>query len=507
MCFLCAFVVNLMDEKEFSDKALDLATQRGSDYADVRLIPLSITEDISVKNGVVENLEYSESAGFGVRVLLDGVWGFASSSTLSEKEIPRVVDLAISIARASAITRRRNVQLAASLIWKRAKFTTPALIDPFKVSLEEKVDLLVKAHQLMQQSSRKVKVTECDLSFNRTRKYFASTEGSNIAQEILISGGGISAKAVEGDEVQVRSYPNSFRGNFTTRGYEYIEAMDLLSHAPRVAAEAEELLSAPDCPDFETTLILHPNQLCLQIHESVGHAVELDRILGTEITYAGGSFLTPLLDQIGSFRFGSPLVNITADATLEGGLGSFGFDDEGVEAQKFPVLQEGILRNLLTSRETVTELNEKMGKPMLEASNGTMRASFSNRIPLIRMTNLYLEPGETSYQELIDSTKDGLLMDTNYSWSIDDLRKNFSFGVEAAREIKNGKIGRLYRNAMYTGITPVFWNSCDALSNRESWELYGTPNCGKGQPGQVMFVGHGAPYGRFRQVKVGTRKK
>lgn len=496
-----------MEEKEFCDKALDLAAARGAQYADVRLIPISISEDISVKNGVVENLEYSESAGFGVRVLLDGVWGFASSSTLSDKEVARVVDLAVNIARASATTKQRDVRLASALIWKRARYVSPVEIDPFRVSLEEKVDLLVKADQLMKQASTKVKVTECVLSFSRTRKFFASTEGTNILQEIVITGGGISAKAVDGEEVQVRSYPNSFGGNFATRGYEFIEAMDLLHHAPRVASEAEELLTAPDCPEMETSVILMPSQLCLQIHESVGHAVELDRILGAEITYAGGSFLAPLLDRIGSYRFGSPLVNITADAGMDGGLGSFGFDDEGVEAQKFPVLQEGILKNLLTSRETVVELNEKMGKTLFASSNGTMRSSFANRIPLIRMTNLYLEPGETPYDDLIASTDTGLWMDTNYSWSIDDLRKNFSFGVEAAREIKNGKIGRLYRNSMYTGITPVFWNSCDAICNRESWEPFGTPNCGKGQPGQVMSVGHAASPARFRNVKVGTRKK
>ena len=497
-----------MEEKEFCDRALDLATALGAEYADVRLIPISITEDISVKNGVVENLEYSEGAGFGVRVLHQGVWGFASSSTISQKELERVVELAMNIAKASAMTKQRESRLASALIWKRARYVSPVHVDPFKVSLEEKVDLLVKAHQLMRQSSSKVKVTEGDLSFNRTQKLFVSTEGTNIFQEVITSGGGISSKAVEGEEVQVRSYPNSFRGNYATRGYEFIEAMELLKHAPRVAQEAEELLSAPNCPEMETSVILMPNQLCLQIHESVGHAIELDRILGTEITYAGGSFLTPMLDRmIGSYRYGSPLVNITADATLEGGLGSFGFDDEGVEAQKFPVLQEGILKNLLTSRETVAEANEKVGRTLFESSNGCMRASFSNRIPLIRMTNLYMEPGETPLQQIIESTENGLLLDTNYSWSIDDLRKNFSFGMEVAREIKNGKVGRLFRNSLYTGITPVFWNSCDAVSDRDTYEMYGTPNCGKGQPGQVMFVGHAAPAARFGKIKVGSRKK
>lgn len=496
-----------MQEADFIEKALQYAIDRGVFYADIRLIPLSISENISVKNGVVENLEYAEQAGFGIRVLLDGCWGFASSFRIEEKEIIRVLDLAIKIAKASSLTKQYPVYLSSSLIWKRAQYHSPMQIDPFKVSLDEKVDLLVRADQAIRQESKKIKITECDLSFNRTRKIFSSTEGSYIAQEITVSGGGISAKAVDGNEVQVRSHPNSFRGNFASRGYEFIESMDLIGNAPRVAREAEELLQAPDCPDVETDIILMPSQLCLQIHESIGHAVELDRILGTEITYAGGSFLTPLIGEIGSYRYASPLVTVMADATLEGGLGSFGFDDEGVEAQKFPVIEKGILKNLLTSRETVSEMNQKLGREYFASSNATMRASFANRIPLIRMTNLYMEPGETKYSDLIESTDNGMLFETNFSWSIDDLRLNFSFGVEVAREIKKGKIGKLYKNALYTGMSPSFWNSCDAVCGAESWEVYGTPNCGKGQPGQIMSVGHGASPSRFRNVKIGSRKK
>jgi len=494
-------------EREFCENILQMAADRGADYADCRFIPQSISEEITLKNGVVENLEHSESAGFGVRVIKDGVWGFASSFRLEPRETQRVVNLAVDIARAGALTRRRAVRLASSLIWKRASFISPVVIDPFKVSSEEKVDLLVKADQLMRQQSKKVKITEGEMSFHRTRKVFASTEGTSIVQEITLSGGGITAKAIDGDEVQLRSYPNSFRGNLATRGYEFVESLELLKHAARIAQEAEELLTAPDCPEMETNVILMPNQLCLQIHESIGHAVELDRILGTEITYAGGSFLTPLLDQLGTYRYGSSLVNVMADATLEGALGTYGFDDEGVEAQKFPLIERGILKSLLTSRETVTEVNEKLGKEYFKSSNGSMRASFSNRIPLIRMTNITMDPGETRFEDLIASTDQGVLFDTNYSWSIDDLRRNFTFGVEVGREIKNGKIGRLFKNSLYTGISPQFWNSCDAVCDRNSWEMYGTPNCGKGQPGQIMWVGHAASPSRFKGVKLGTRRK
>jgi TldD protein len=496
-----------MDEKNFCEKVLHAAMKQQVDYADVRLIPFSRTQQISVKNGVVENLEHSESAGFGIRVLKDGVWGFASSFRIDEKEIPSIVEMAVQIAKASAMTKKRAVKLASNIIWKDALYVSPVKVDPFKVSLEEKVDLLVRADREMNQHSKKVKIRECDLTFHNFRKVFVSTEGSSIAQDITISGGGISAKTVEGDEVQQRSYPNSFRGNFATRGYDFIEELDLLAHAGRIATEAEELLSAPECPQIETSVILMPSQLCLQIHESIGHAVELDRILGTEITYAGGSFLTPLLNQIGSFRFASPIVNITSDATLDGAIGSFGFDDEGVEAQKFSILQEGILKNLLTSRETVPEVNELLGREYFVSSNGTMRASFSNRIPLIRMTNIYLEPGETEFEDLVDSTSHGFILDTNISWSIDDLRKNFSFGVETAREIRNGKVGQLYKNAHYTGMATEFWQSCDAVCNRKMWAQFATPNCGKGQPGQIMWVGHGGSPARFRNVNVGSRRK
>ncbi|HJZ12752.1 MAG TPA: DNA gyrase modulator, partial [Acidobacteriota bacterium] len=238
-----------MDEREFCEDALQRTIAAGGDYADIRLIPFSISENISVKNGVVENLEYSESAGFGVRVLLDGVWGFASSFKLEDKEVSRVVETAIHIAKASHLTKHRDVRLSSALIWKDAHYESPVRIDPFRVSLEEKVDLLVKADQLMRQHSKKVKITECEMSFGRQRKIFVSTEGSFITQVLVSSGGGISAKAVDGDEVQIRSYPNSFRGNFATRGYEFIEEMDLLKHAARVASEAEELLTAPDCPE------------------------------------------------------------------------------------------------------------------------------------------------------------------------------------------------------------------------------------------------------------------
>jgi TldD protein len=229
------------------------------------------------------------------------------------------------------------------------------------------------------------------------------------------------------------------------------------------------------------------------VHDSIGHPIELDRVFGTEAAYAGTSFLTT--EKLGNFKYGSEHVNVVADATEPGGLGTFGFDDEGVPAQRTEIVRNGLFLGYLTSRETAAALGQR--------SNGAMRASGWNRIPLIRMTNVSLEPGDWTLDDMIADTDDGIYMETNRSWSIDDKRLNFQFGTEIGREIKNGKLGDLVKNATYTGITPQFWGSCDAVGNRDTWVVWGTPNCGKGQPQQTMGTGHGASPARFRNVKVG----
>jgi len=294
--------------------------------------------------------------------------------------------------------------------------------------------------------------------------------------------------------MQKRSYPNSFGRHQATAGYEFIEAMDLVAHAPRIAEEAVQLLTAKPCPtDITTTIILDATQVAMQLHESCGHAVELDRVLGTEASYAGTSFLTP--DKLGHFRYGSEVVNITADATLPGGLGTFGYDDEGIPAQRVPLVRQGLFVGYLTSRETAARMGQ--------TSNGAMRADGWNRIPLIRMTNINLEPGPWRLEDLIADTDEGIYMQTNKSWSIDDKRLNFQFGTEIAWEIKKGRLGAMLKNATYTGITPEFWGRCDAVGNADYWHIWGTPNCAKGQPTQIAGVGHGAAPARFRNVLVG----
>lgn len=479
--------------KELTARALNTAQVQGATYADIRIVRCQ-TQSIVVKNGAVEALQIAEDQGFGVRVIVNGAWGFAASARLEPAEIERVTALAVQIARASALTKREDVNLGPPEIHV-ATYHTPVQIDPFAVSLEEKIGLLLAADAEMRREPA-VKVAKGNMQFIREHKIFASSEGSYIEQEIIESGCGLEATAVGEHDVQQRSYPNSFGQHQGTAGYELIQAMDLVGHAARVGAEAVALLSAPHCPSTTTNLILGATQLALQVHESCGHPVELDRVFGFEAAYAGTSFLTP--EKLGTFRYGSEVVNITADATIPGGLGTFGFDDEGVPAQHTPIVRNGLFVGYLTSRETAAKLGKR--------SNGAMRASGWNRIPIIRMTNINLEPGEWDFDDLIADTDEGIYMEMNKSWSIDDKRLNFQFGTEVAYEIRHGKLGQLYKNATYTGITPQFWASCDAICNEKHWYVWSIPNCGKGQPPQEAHVGHGTAPARFRKVQVGVMK-
>jgi TldD protein len=470
---------------------LDLARVKKATYADIRVVRRQF-EEIAVKNGKVDALTRDEDLGFGIRVLFQGAWGFACSSKMNKTEMEKTLGRAWKIARESSKIKEKDILFPAGPA-VAARYQTPFSIDPLAVSVEQKIRLLLESDALLRRNPR-VKISEAFLGAHANEKTFASTEGSFIEQKIVECGAGISATAIEGSEVQVRSYPNSFRGNFATGGYEWVEGLKMPDHAERIAEEAVRLLSAKPCPSGITTVILDGAQLALQVHESIGHPIELDRILGTEASYAGTSFLS--LDKVGGFPYGSRLVNIVADATVPGGLGTFGFDDEGIKAQRTPILSEGRLVNLLTSRETAPLLGK--------GSNGTMRADGWNRIPLIRMTNINLEPGEATLEGMIADTEEGLLLSTNRSWSIDDQRINFQFGTEVGWEIKKGRLGAMVKNPTYTGITPQFWNSCDSVANRDHWQMWGTPNCGKGEPGQVAHVGHGTAPARFRNVRVGV---
>jgi TldD protein len=480
--------------RDLARKAIEVAQQRGASYVDVRIMERT-TEGIEVKNGHVEGVSSMLSSGFNVRVIVNGAWGFACSALTEDIEPERIATQAVQIARASALVAGEPVQLS-PLPPQKGTYRTPMRIDPFTVPLNQKVQLLLDADAAMR-SVNGIALTVGAIEYSRERKYFASSEGSEIEQELFDTGAAISASAVDpqSSEIQIRSYPNSFGRQAATSGYEFIEAMNLTSHGVRIAEEAVQLLTAPQCPSGFMTVILDGPQVALQVHESCGHPIELDRVLGYEAGFVGKSFLTT--DKLRSnYRYGSDIVNLTADATIPGALGTFGWDDEGVPAQRTPIVANGIFAGYLMSRDTA---------PLIGlSSNGCVRADGWNRLPMIRMTNVSLEPGSWKLADLITDTDDGIYMSINKSWSIDDRRLNFQFGVESAYEIKNGKLGQLYKNATYTGITPQFWGSCDAICGSDDWTVWGTPNCGKGEPIQVMRTGHGAAPARFRNVQVGV---
>jgi len=483
--------------RDYTDRALDTAKASGATYADVRIVRRT-TQGITVKNGVVQGLTQDESLGFGVRVIADGAWGFASSSELTNDELDRVAALAVRIARASARANVRPVDLGPAEVHVDS-YVTPHEVDPFSISLEEKIDLLLEA-DAEARAVDGVMISTPRMSFLREEKTFASSEGSFVEQTILESGIGTRVNAVAAGEMQQRSYPNMFGIQQETGGYEVVRKWDVVGNARRIGEEAVALLSAPQCPSTTTSVILGGSQLALQVHESCGHPIELDRVFGTEAAYAGTSFLTP--EKYGAFTYGSKIVNIVSDAVTPGGLGTYGFDDEGVPAQRTEIVKDGRFVGYLTSRETATELR-KIHPDAPERSNGAMRASGWNRIPIIRMNNVSLMPGEWALDDLIADTDDGVYMVMNKSWSIDDRRLNFQFGTELAFEIKGGKLGKMYKNATYTGITPQFWAGCDAICDVDHWTVWGTPNCGKGQPGQVAHTGHGTAPARFRDVQIG----
>lgn len=476
------------------DLLTDLVDSAGAraGYADARFVR-SRAERLSTRNGRLDGLDSDESEGIGVRVRVGGAWGFAATRGTGRADAEVALERALTIAEAQPAAPD-PVALAPEPP-ARGEWTTAVGRDPFEVPLEEKLAVLLAADAGLR-TEPGVSVTHARFSAFSTEKLFASTDGALCEQRIVECGGGIAAIAVDGDESQVRSFPASHGGHVAAAGWEHFLELELPGHAPRVAAEAVELVRAPACPAGERTLILAGEQLGLQVHESVGHAVELDRVLGREASYAGTSFVPA--DGIGSLRFGSEQVYVTADATNPGGLGSFRWDDEGVEGRAVPIVRDGVLAGFLSSRETAAEIG-------LERSGGCMRAEGFARQPIVRMTNVNLEPGTAgTLDDLIADTDDGLVIETNRSWSIDNRRLHFQFEGEAAWEIRGGERGRLLRNPSYAGVTPEFWGSCDAVCSPSEWRLISLLDCGKGEPGQVMRVSHGTAPARFRGVQVGV---
>jgi len=460
------------------------------DYADVRFERL-LHESLVVEGDHVKSISVFESAGVGIRVLLHGSWGFASSPHLSLAHLKRTASQAISIAKASASINKKSRPLA-PIDPVKAVHRSRWQIDPFEVPLAKKLDYLLWAVSGLV-GPKSIKRATGHMDFLKRTKCFVSTEGAQIEQHFTESGAGLEVVAQRGNEVQTRSYPNSHHGALAQAGFEYVKHLDLIGGAKQIQTEVLQLLGARLPKTGATTLVLHPTQVVMQLHESCGHPIELDRVLGQELSYAGGSFLTT--DRLGRFRYGSDHVNIVADATVVGGVGSFGYDDEGVPGRRVDVVRNGRFVGYLSSRESAAKLG-------LGASGGAMRAEHWDVPPIVRMTNVNLEPGQACLEDLLRDIKHGYLLSTNKSWSIDDQRLNFQFTTEIGWEIVKGQLGAMVKNPLYTGITPTFWQRCTDVSDRTTWQLWGVSNCAKGEPMQLMHVGHGAPYARFDGVFV-----
>jgi len=475
---------------ELLQTAVDSAISYGAKYSDARIL-ISKSRSISAKNGDVENYNESEKMGIGIRALVGSSWGFYSTYDLSNKSLIESGEKAYQIAKASSSVPGKDFPFADVPIVED-KYITPHEQNPLKVSSTDQIDLLTVSTEEMHKlgSSRAFG----RLDFWDTEKWFFSSQGHKIYQNLIESGGGLSSLSIGDGETQIRSYPQSF-GEYRTGGWEVIESFKFQDHVDRLVDESKRLLVAPQCPEGTMDLILEGSQLALQIHESVGHAIELDRILGWEAAYAGTSHLE--LDKLNKHRYGSNLMNIVADATLPGALATFKYDDEGTPAQRVDIVKEGIWTGVLTGRDSSAITGVSPG--------GMVRADGFGRLPMVRMTNVGLLPGDSSLDEIISSTDKGVYMETNRSWSIDDLRLNFQFGCEVGWLVKNGKKSDMVKNPTYTGITPKFWGSMDMLSGEDEWVFWGTPNCGKGQPSQVGHTAHPASPARFKNVRVGVR--
>jgi TldD protein len=465
----------MISEQQLTN-ALQAALDAGAKYAEARAED-ALLERIHVRNGSAETLATDHDEGWGIHVLVDGGWGFASTVLDSPEAVTETAQRAVEIARSSAAHATGEYDLS-GLPTEKGEYASDVAQDPSAVPFSERVDMIVEVTGMVRQAHPAVQVTTGTLHASRTDKLFLNTLGADLRQKITFVGGWIAAIARDATGY---SYRRSY-GDMQQGGWEHITALDLPENAGRVGWEAGELVAAPWAPSGPHTVVLSSDMVALMVHESCGHPTELDRVLGWEAAFAGTSFLMP--DMLGTFRYGSPLVNMTADSLLPGGLGTFGWDDEGTPAQRTPIVREGIFTGYLTHRDSARELSQR--------SNGCGRATSWGRIPLVRMVNLSLEPGAGSVDEIIAGIDDGLYLETPSSWSLDDKRMNFHFSAELCREIKGGKLAGPRKGASYQGRTPQFWGSVEAIAGPEDWRLWGLPHCAKGEPLQLCPVSHGA---------------
>ncbi len=476
---------------DFLEVAMDTAESIGADYADIR-IQKTRMEMIYLRNLSLKNTSVQVIHGFGIRILKDGAWGFAHANDFTKESVDKTAKKAFEVAQNSArIKNGAGISLAPERGYLDS-YQSPMEIDPFKVSLKDKIDLMMETNKTLLNHDGIVQAVFL-LRSVRDEKNFASTLGARLNLNTTFVYPSYTATAVDEHDSQSRSFDYGACG----RGWEYVNSLKPLENAPRVAEEALMKLRAGTLSEEKRrSLILDPYNLSLTMHESVGHPTELDRVLGWEADFAGLSFATR--EKLKTYQYGSKIINFVGNNTLEGGLATAGYDDDGVPGQKWYIVKEGILNEYGTTRETVPFINTGM-------SRGCNRATYYYDFPINRIPNLYLEAGkdELTPQDLIADTEDGVYIENQGSFSIDQHRLNFQFGGDLFWEIKNGKKVRMLKKVLYKSNNPEFWNSCDAICDQRFWKSFGVANCGKGQPPQVGRMTHGASTARFHDIRVG----
>jgi TldD protein len=465
-----------------------VASSRGATYADARTVERE-HEAISVKDGAVESVTRTADRGLGFRLIHHGAWGFAATDRTDEAAIRALVDEAFRRAEASASVQRRTVTLA-PIEAQTGEYRTKLGRDPFAVPLAERIDHLraVDAASV----GPDIKTRRSSIAAYRTRKQLVTSEGTDVSQEIVEAGAGLSVLAVKAGRKPAARYDSRL---VRQAGWEYVEHLDLVARARRYRDDAQATLDAPLADERPTTLVFAPEFLALLVHESCGHPTEADRLLEHEVAFAGTTFMWP--EDRGKLRYGSPHVSMSADATVPGGMGTFGWDDDGVPAMRTKLVDKGTFVGYLTSRETAGAL----GVPV---AIGSARAEGWQHFPIVRMVNVSLDPGTTPYADLLRGVDSGLLMEAPASYSLDDKRQNFHFSTQSARVIRGGQLDGYVRGVSFQSLTPDFWGRCDLVA--DDWELHGFLSCAKGEPLQLMRVGHGAAHARFRDVPIEVRE-
>jgi TldD protein len=468
----------------------------GATYVDTRWYPYEETNYLLMWNGNLKAADASRESGVGIRVLYKGAWGFSASSDINA--LPGLYDRALDNAKAAAERVTFPVRLAEKDILQ-ASFTSPSRINPFEVSLSNKVAFLKEIDAKLNQEG--VFQRAAYLTFIRKQIIFVDSEGSEIEKNITEAFAGLEVSGLDDQgEMHERKFRPGRQGD--TRGWETIDRDFLLENAERIVREMNQVRTAEPCPKEDRSVIILPGQMFLQTHETIGHALELDRILGYELAFAGGSFVT--LNDFGNLRYGSPKLTARADATVPNSPGSFGYDDDGVPAQDNLLIDKGILVGAITGRQMVEEANARAKKQIFKASGGANRATAFYRVPIERMTNINIDPGtDGTLDDIVKNTEKGLIVDGDRSWSIGSNREQFHFGNEIGWLVDDGKVTGVVKNATYKGDTVKFWNSLSAVGDASTWKVQYVENCGKGQPNQIMQLGHGVPVCRFDNVRIG----